>query len=402
MGQAWPLRFGSFLAPFHAPNHNPVTSYDEDLALIVRLDDIGFDEAWIGEHHSGGWEPIPFPEMFIAVAAERTKNIRLGTGVMSLAYHHPFMAAERMTFLDLLTKGRVMFGCGPGALSTDAAMWGIKMDSTRGRMDEALGVIMSLLRGDEPVTHVSDWFELHDAMIQLPSFQKPHLPVSVASTISPAGATAAGRHGVGLLSLGSYMPSARLQLTNHWDIVQKVAADNGKTVDRSQWTLVTPMHVAATTEQAYAEVEVGGNAWLRDYYGATSGYPVMFPDESGLASYHNMASERAAFVGTPDQVAESIDWLIDLTGGFGSMLILENGAASQEDRIRSYELFAREVAPRFTGATAPLLKAQQWAASHRADGYAKKVDAQSKAHETYFATSGEPVKPADPNNISLL
>jgi limonene 1,2-monooxygenase len=263
-------------------------------------------------------------------------------------------------------------------------------------------VIMALLRGDEPVTHVSDWFELHDAMLQLPSFQKPHLPVSVASTISPAGATAAGRHGVGLLSLGSYMPSARLQLTNHWDIVQKGAADNGKTVDRSQWTLVTPMHVAATTEQAYAEVEAGGNAWLRDYYGATSGYPAMFPDESGLASYHNMASERAAFVGTPDQVAESIEWLIDLTGGFGSMLILENGAASQEDRIRSYELFAREVAPRFTGATAPLLTAQQWAASHRADGYAKKVDAQSKAHDMYFATSGEPAKPADPNNISLL
>jgi limonene 1,2-monooxygenase len=402
VGQAWPLRFGSFLAPFHPPNHNPVTSYDEDLALIVRLDELGFDEAWIGEHHSGGWEPIPFPEMFIAVAAERTKHIRLGTGVMSLAYHHPFMSAERMTFLDLLTKGRVMFGCGPGALSSDAEMWGIKMDSTRARMDEALGVVMALLRGEEPVTHVSDWFELHDAMIQLPPFQKPHLPVSVASTISPSGATAAGRHGVGLLSLGSYMPAARLQLANHWEILQKVAAENGNTVDRTQWTLVTPMHVAATREQAYAEVEAGGNRWLRDYYGATSGYPAMFPDESGLASYRNMANERAAFVGTPDEVAESIEWLIELTGGFGSMLMLENGVASPEHRLRSYELFAREVAPRFTGATAPLLKAQQWAASRRVDGYAKKVDAQTKAHETYFAAAGEPAKPADPTNISLL
>jgi limonene 1,2-monooxygenase len=402
VGQAWPLRFGAFLAPFHPPHHNPASSYEEDLALIARLDELGFDEAWIGEHHSGGWEPIPFPEMFIAVAAERTKHIRLGTGVMSLAYHHPFMAAERMTFLDLLTKGRVMFGCGPGALSTDCEMWGIPMDSTRGRMAEALGVIMSLLRGEEPVTHVSDWFELHDAMLQLPSFQKPHLPVSVASTISPSGATAAGRYGVGLLSLGSYMPSARLQLTNHWEIVQKVAAENGNTVDRTQWTLVTPMHVAATHEQAHAEVDAGGNAWLRDYYGATSGYPAMFPDESGLANYHNMAHERAAFVGTPDEVAEHIDWLIELTGGFGSMLILENGSASPEDRIRSYELFAREVAPRFTGASAPLLAAQRSAASRRDDGYAKKVDAQAKAHETYFATTGEPAKPADPNTISLL
>jgi limonene 1,2-monooxygenase len=239
-------------------------------------------------------------------------------------------------------------------------------------------------------------------MIQLPSFQKPHLPVSVASTISPSGATAAGRYGVGLLSLGSYMPSARLQLTNHWEIVQKVAAENGNTVDRTQWTLVTPMHVAATHEQAHAEVDAGGNAWLRDYYGATSGYPAMFPDESGLANYHNMAHERAAFVGTPDEVAENIEWLIELTGGFGSMLILENGSASPEDRIRSYELFAREVAPRFTGASAPLLRAQRSAASRRDDGYAKKVDAQTKAHETYIATTGEPDSPADPNTVSLL
>ena len=183
----WPLRFGSFMAPFHAPRQDAVRSYAEDLELIVRLDELGYDEVWVGEHHSGGWEPVPFPEMFIAVAAERTKSIRLGTGVVSLSYHHPFMAAERMVFLDLLTRGRVMFGVGPGALSTDVEMLGISMDSTRGRMDEALGVIMKLLAAEAPVNHVADWFELHDAVIQLPSYQKPHLPVAVASTISPAG-----------------------------------------------------------------------------------------------------------------------------------------------------------------------------------------------------------------------
>jgi len=376
-----------------------VTAYAEDLDLIVRLEALGFDEAWIGEHHSGGWEPVPFPEMFLAVAAERTKSIRLGTGVMSLAYHHPFMAAERMVFLDLLTKGRVIFGVGPGALASDAEMWGIAMDSTRGRMDEALGVIMALLRAEEPVNHVADWFELHDAMLQLPSYQKPHLPVTVASTVSPAGANSAGRHGVGLLSLGSYMPAARLQLANHWDIVQKVAAENGKVVDRGQWTLVTPVHVARTHERALAEVEAGGDRWLRDYYGGTSGYPAMFPDETGQASYRNMAAERAAFVGTPDEVAANIEWLQELTGGFGSLLILENAIASPEDRLRSYELFASEVIPRFTGAAAPLVAAQQRAAARRNEGYAQKVEAQSKAHDAYFGTQGSPDQPRD---ISLL
>ena len=377
---AWPLRFGSFMAPFHAPKQAPARSIEQDLELVVRLDELGFDEVWIGEHHSGGWEPVPFPEMFLAVAAERTKSIRLATGVMSLSYHHPFMAAERMVFLDNLTRGRVIFGVGPGALSSDAGMFGISMDETRPRMDEALGVIMRLLRG-EVVTHVCDWFELHDAVLQLPSVQRPHLPVSVASTLSPAGAYSAGRNGVGLLSLGSYMPSARLQLANHWDIAEKTAAEAGTTVDRRQWTLVTPMHVAETREEALAQVEAGGDAWLRGYYEETSGYPAMFPDESGQSSYRLMAEGRAAFVGTPDDVAGGIAWLWELTGGFGSMLILENSAASVEDRLRSYELFANEVAPRFTGTTAPLISAQKRSVARREEGYAMKVHAQDKAHK---------------------
>ncbi|MEO8698085.1 MAG: LLM class flavin-dependent oxidoreductase [Acidimicrobiales bacterium] len=384
----WPLRFGSFLPPFHAPRQDPLRSYVEDLDLIVRLDEMGYDEVWVGEHHSGGWEPVPFPEMFLAVAAERTKSIRLGTGVVSLSYHHPFMAAERMVFLDLLTRGRVMFGVGPGALSTDAEMLGISMDSTRGRMDEALGVIMKLLAAEEPVTHVADWFELHEAVIQLPSYQKPHLPVSVASTISPAGAYSAGRHGGGLLSLGSYMPSARLQLANHWEIAEKTAAENGKIVDRRQWTLVTPMHIASTRDKAMAEAEAGGDAWLRGYYNDTSGYPPMFPDDSGKSSYRRMGEERAAFVGTPDDVAEGIAWLWELTGGFGSMLILENCAASPRDRMHSYELFAREVIPRFTGSTMTLNEAQHRSQARSEAGYAKKVNAQTKAHTDYFGKDG--------------
>ena len=373
------MRFGSFMAPFHPPTRAPGASLREDLELVVRLDELGFDEVWIGEHHSGGWEPVPFPEMFLVAAAERTRSIRLATGVMSLSYHHPFMAAERMVFLDQLTGGRAIFGVGPGALSSDAGMFGISMDDTRPRMDEALGVIMALLRG-ETVTHESSWFTVRDAVLQLPSVQQPHVPVSVASTLSPAGAYSAGRHGAGLLSLGSYMPSARLQLANHWEIAEKTAAENDTTVDRAQWTLVTPMHVAETREAAMAQCEAGGDAWLRGYYEETSGYPAMFPDESGRSSYRGMAEARAAFVGTPDDIVEGIEWLQELTGGFGAMLVLENGAASVEDRLRSYELFAAEVIPRLTGATAPLVAAQAKSKARRDEGYAMKVHAQEKAH----------------------
>ena len=80
------MKFGIFLAPFHWKDENPTLSLQRDLELVEYLDHLGYDEAWIGEHHSAGWEIIASPEVFIAAAAERTKHIRLGTGVTSLPY----------------------------------------------------------------------------------------------------------------------------------------------------------------------------------------------------------------------------------------------------------------------------------------------------------------------------
>src|SRR5438045_9794096 len=150
-----PLRFGVFLAPFHPAGQNPTAALERDLELITRLDELGFDEAWIGEHHSAGFEIIASPEVFIAAAAQRTRHIRLGTGVSSLPYHHPLMLADRPVLLDHLTKGRTMFGVGPGALPSDAFMMGIPTDKQRERMEESLEVILRLFRG-ERVTPESD------------------------------------------------------------------------------------------------------------------------------------------------------------------------------------------------------------------------------------------------------
>src|SRR4029078_6425652 len=119
------MRFGIFLAPFHPVTQDPHVALHRDLDLVCWLDKLGYDEAWIGEHHSAGYEIIASPEVFIATAAERTTNIKLGTGVSSLPYHHPLILADRMVLLDHLTRGRVMFGVGPGALPSDAYMMGI-------------------------------------------------------------------------------------------------------------------------------------------------------------------------------------------------------------------------------------------------------------------------------------
>ena len=161
------MKFGIFLAPFHQLGEDPTLSLERDLELIQWLDYLGFDEAWVGEHHSAGWEIIASPEIFIMAAAERTKNIKLGTGVISLPYHNPLMVANRMVLLDHLTRGRVMLGVGPGALVTDALMLGIEPNDQRPRMEESMRAIVHLLTKDEPLTMETDWFTLRLSLIHI-------------------------------------------------------------------------------------------------------------------------------------------------------------------------------------------------------------------------------------------
>lgn len=147
------LRFGIFMAPFHSPpGQNPTTALARDVATIKLLDELGYDEAWIGEHHSCGTELIASPEIFIAHVASQTQHIKLGTGVLSLPYHNPLWVADRAILLDHLLRGRFMLGLGPGALPTDAAMIGIDPADQRQALEEDTEVLVRLLRSDEPVT----------------------------------------------------------------------------------------------------------------------------------------------------------------------------------------------------------------------------------------------------------
>jgi len=191
------LRFGIFLAPFHRVGDNPNLALHRDLELVQWLDHLGYDEAWIGEHHSAGWETIASPEIFIGVAADRTKHIMLGSGVTSLPYHHPLMVAQRFVQLDHMTRGRTMLGVGPGALVSDAYMMGIEPEHQRRRMDQSLGAIVALLEGGAPVTLKTDWFELKEARLHLKPYTKGGFPIAVASVTTPAGWLAAGAPPVG-------------------------------------------------------------------------------------------------------------------------------------------------------------------------------------------------------------
>lgn len=336
------LRFGAFIAPFHPVEENPTLALERDLELIQHMDALGFEEAWFGEHHSAGYELIASPEIFIAFAAERTKHIRLGTGVSSLPYHHPLMLADRINQLDHMTRGRVMFGVGPGALISDARMMGIPPEAQRDRMDEALAVIVRLLRGEE-VTHKSDWFELWQARLQMTPYTRPSVEIAVASQVSPTGARAAGRHGLSLLSLGATGTAAFNALASNWHIATDMAADNGKTMDRTGWRLVGPMHIAATREQAMEDVRFGLEKWIY-YFREIANLPVV---PEGPDPVKALIESGTAIIGTPDDAAARIQQLVEQSGGFGAFLLMDHNWAPWEAKKRSYELFARYVAPRF-------------------------------------------------------
>lgn len=336
------LRFGAFIAPFHAMGENPTLCLERDLELVQLMDRLGFDEAWIGEHHSAGFELIASPELFIATVAERTRNIRLGTGVSSLPYHHPLMLADRINQLDHITRGRVMFGVGPGALPSDAFMMGIPVSKQRDRMDEALDVLVPLLRG-ETVSHKSDWFELHDARLQMTPFTRPSVEIAVASQVSPTGAHAAGRHGFGLLSIGATSAGGFNALASNWAIAVDQATKSGTTMDRSKWRLVGPMHIAESREQARADVRYGLGHWLQ-YFREVAALPLA-PDD-GTDPVDALIASGMAVIGTPDDAVVQVERLQAQSGGFGAFLTMDHNWAPWAAKQRSYEMIARYVMPR--------------------------------------------------------
>jgi limonene 1,2-monooxygenase len=380
----WPLRFGIFLAPFHAVGQNPTLALERDLELIVRLDELGYDEAWIGEHHSAGFEIIASPEVFIAAAAERTRHIRLGTGVSSLPYHHPFMLADRMVLLDHLTRGRIMLGCGPGALPSDAYMMGIPVERQRDRMEEALEAIVALLDGTEPVTRETDWFTLRDARLQLRPYTHPRFEIAVAAQVSPAGPRAAGRFGLSLLSLGATSTSGFDMLGIHWDVMEARAAEFGTTVDRRGWRLVGPMHIAETEEQARRDVQFGLPQWV-DYFNRVAALPVapVTDDAQDLADALNATG--LGVIGTPEMAAAQVQRLIEQSGGFGTYLFMAHDWADREATRHSYELFAREVMPQFQGSLPSLVGSRDWAAENRPTFHEKTTDAVMQAVSDHYA-----------------
>lgn len=379
------MKFGIFIAPFHRIGENPTLALQRDLELIELLDKLDYDEAWFGEHHSYGREIIADPALMIAAAAERTRQIKLGTGVLSLCYHHPLMVADRMVQLDHMTKGRAMLGCGPGALSSDAYMMGIPPEELRPRMAQALEAILALLRG-ERVSMKTEWFELREACLQLASYSQPHLPVSVAATYTPSGPVLAGKHGVGILSIAGIDNE---QFSRTWGWAEEAAEKSGKTISRDDWKVAMTIHVAQSRKEALTEIEAGyaNRAYTGDANDPRAARGNLFANAGTL---EEQAERGAALIGSPDEVIEGIENIIERSGGFGGLLSLAHEWASSEATQRSYELFARHVAPHFQSQLPAIEGSRDWVEGHMREVFSNTPAAMERA----YADAGKPLPKA--------
>ena len=379
------MKFGIFMAPFHWLGENPTLAIERDLETVEWLDYLGFDEAWIGEHHSAGWENIASPEIFIAAAAERTKHIRLGTGVTSLPYHHPMMVANRMVQLDHMTRGRVNLGVGPGALVSDAYMLGIDPTTQRKRMDESLGVIKRLLTETEPITHESDWFTLRDARLHLRPYTKPHFPISAAAAQSPSGMVLAGKHGLGVLSVSVVRGGAYARnMKDFWKIAEDTAEEYGNVMDRNEWRLVVHVHLAESKKEAIAQARERAGAYQREYFENTLGFQASF-DGPQNQIIESMVENGAWCVGTPDDLVEQIHRLDESSGGFGGLMIQATEWGTREQVKHSYELIARYVMPQFQGSLVSLRNSQKQSADLKDELNVLKTRSLEQAAKDYEA-----------------
>src|SRR3569833_3086114 len=360
------LKFGAFLAPHHPIGEHPMLQFRRDLDLVEQLDELGYDEFWCGEHHSSGWEMFASPEMFLAAAGARTKRITLGTGVISLPYHHPFNVAQRMVQLDHMTGGRAIFGSGPGALASDAHTLGIDPMTQRDRQDEAIGIIRRLFKGERVTAH-SEWFTMNDAALQILPLQED-MPFAVASMISPSGMTLAGKYGIGIFSLGSMSTQGLMSLQQQWEFAEDSAKKHGLTVDRANRRVLMNWHIAETREQALREAGAGLLRWHNAYNVGTLLRPGVEPFKSIDDGLEKVATgpTASATIGTPDDLVKAIKHLMTISGGVGAVMGFVHDWANPENTRRSWDMVARYVIPEVNGFLEPLRKSRQFVIETRA------------------------------------
>ena len=355
------MEVGFFTMPMHPPGSNITETLHGDLEQLVKLDELGFKEAWIGEHFTAEWENIPAPDQFIAMALPMTERIVLGTGVTCMPNHNPFMIAHRIAQLDHLAKGRFQWGVGSGGFPGDFDVFGFdpKSGEQRTMMRESVDLILKLWDDPEPGLYESKYWRFNvpepddeiGLRFHLKPYQKPHPPIGVAG-VSPKSDTLrlAGERGYIPMSINTV---PRTTLAGHWDAVEEGAKKTGASPDRSTWRIAREVFVADTTAEARKEAIEGtiGRDW-QDYFLR------MFPKVKLLDTVKldpNMPDSDVTLeylldniwvVGDPDEVERQLRQLHQNVGGFGVLLTMGHEWKPRDKWLHSKTLLSQEVMPR--------------------------------------------------------
>lgn len=365
------MKYGLFIMPLHPPEKSLAQSYAEDVELMQICDELGFEEAWIGDHFTSRWENIPDCAMFIAHVLPQTKRIKLGTGVVCMPFHHPFALAHKIAFLDHLARGRFYFGIGSGALASDLEAFQIDYDhgQQRDMTREAVEVVFKLWSGELKKGDVFEgkyWrFKVPEYQAHLGNemylrpYQQPHPPIGVAG-LTPNSETLRIAGERGWIPMSSNVIAYSI-VKSHWETVEQAARAAGRTPDRREWRIAREIHVAPTTAQARKEVKEGAigrafNEYMHPnirFMKATNlfkGDRKDIPDEAIDIDY---MMDNIYLVGDPDEVARRLRELYDYVGGFGQVLMIGHDWADREVALRSMRLFAHEVMPQLRDLVPP-------------------------------------------------
>ena len=350
------MQFGLFAMPEHPPNENWTLSYDRDIDDIVYAEKLGFHEYWIGEHHTGGFENIPMPELLIAKASALTSRIRLGTGVVNLPYHDPFLVAERLAFLDHLTHGRLEYGFGGGGLPTDRALFGLPAEEATPKTNEALDIICRLLTSSEPLTHCGKFFHVENKRLQVQPYQE-HPPIAIAGLTGTHNFARCGERGWKPLSV--YFTPITLDdnpgvpdLVGHAKAIVTAAEAVGRDPARARalWRITREVYVSDSRDQALADIRAGVRQSYEYLLGL--GLGALMKKDCRMAdaelTFEWMVDNVPWIIGSPEACVRQIHELNEAVGGFGCFLINARDWVTTDRWNRSLELFARYVVPQFS------------------------------------------------------
>ena len=345
------MKFSFFMMPLHHPSENPALAFDRDISLIHLADELDFDEFFIGEHHSGGWETMPAPEMALAKASAHAHRIRLGTSVISVPFHHPFHVAERMAFLDHLTRGRAILGVGPCALVSDKKLFGLPDAKLYPMLAESVDIIVRLLESPEPIDYEGRFWSFKQMRLQLRSYQQPRMPLAIASSGNAISLELAGKYGMLFLSPAGKNVRNNQTKAEQWNKVEAIAAQHGTAISRDNWRIASCVHLADSKEEAWRDVEANIKRDMEYFVsiGLKAPYESYPGQPASEITARSGADRRDWIIGTSDDAIAQIERMQAETGGFGGLMLTSHEWTSSEKIRRSMELFARYVMPHFRG-----------------------------------------------------